>query len=96
MTFTPEESVKLLASLEPYIEPEEVSGFPIPPVREQLPELEREDWEFHRRWLLEAIEQGGTLYAWQQEQPKARFAGYLVVKDGKVLATMRTQVLLWD
>jgi hypothetical protein len=94
LKYTPEESKEILASFADCLLA--VEGFPVPAARECQPPLDREDWEFHRRWLRAAIEEGGTLYAWSSNSPKSRFGGYLVVKDGQVQAMMRTEVFLAD
>jgi hypothetical protein len=90
MEYTAEESKRILASLAGCMEP--VEGFPVPAARENLPQLDREDWEFHRRWLRSAMNEGGTLFAWRQAYPQAKFGGYLIIKEGQLIALMRTEV----
>jgi hypothetical protein len=94
MEYSPAESSRILTSLAGWIVLAE--GFPVPAARERMPQLDREDWEFHRRWLRQAMDHGGTLYAWRQGEPKARLGGYVVIKEGRVTAVMRTEVCLAD
>lgn len=57
---------------------------------------EQRDWTWHQQWLQQGIAQGGTLFAWHGENARSRFAGYVVIKDGQILAKMCTETCLWD
>jgi len=92
--YTVEESQKLFASLSPSLEP--LDNFDIPSAPSHLPAEEKADWEFHRSLLEAALHNGGILCSWKRAEPMSASAGYVVIRDSRVLAIMRTEILLVD
>ncbi len=69
-----------------------VAGFPISEVEPgSQPSSRGGRWEAERRELLAALEAGGRLYRWTKTWNCEESAGFLVVKDDKVVATITVE-----
>jgi hypothetical protein len=63
---------------------------------ESISAEEQCDYKWHQQWLQQGIALGGTLFAWHSGDTHSRFAGYVVIKDGQILAKMCTEICLSD
>lgn len=89
---TPEESERLLAR--PLVR---VEGFPIPDsAQRRWRKSEADDWEFSRNLLLLALKDGGELFSWDIHENHASSQGYVVIRDGTIIARMETEYGLSD
>jgi hypothetical protein len=93
---TDEESNRILAK--PLVR---VDGFPIPHADQRRAEEHRldctpEDWEYSRDLLLAALNEGGELFFWDRHHNWSSAKGYVVVRDGRVVAKMTISHCLAD
>ena len=71
-----------------------VSGFPIAPTSPVR--SEQVDWDWHRQWLQQAIERGGSLFVHEYSSAKTRSETYYVLLDSRVVAWMETAWMIAD
>lgn len=71
-----------------------VNGFPIASTSPDR--TEQVDWDWHRQWLQQAIERGGSLFVHEHTSAKSWSETYYVLRDSRVLAWMETAFCLGD